>query len=99
MEEKMSIAEFLDKRCLDPKERISNSTYGYWRLNDLLQDFLDEYVADIRNKLTPCKNLCALINHLPHHIREDLMFSDLIWEEVKNSSDSIKYLSNSINYK
>jgi len=99
MEHRISITEFLKKQGLDPSEKLGRTPKGYTTINDLLQDFVDEYIADTRNKLTPCKNLCALINHLPHHIREDIMFSDLVWEEVRNSSDSIKYLSNSINYK
>ncbi len=51
-------------------------------------------VADIRNKLTPPKNLCAMIKALPRHILEDTQFEDLIIREVEQTEKSIDYLSN-----
>ena len=51
-------------------------------------------VADIRNKLTPLKNLCAVIKNLPRPLTDDTDLNNLILKEVSRVEKSIEYLSN-----
>lgn len=48
-------------------------------------------IPDIRNKLSPIKNLIALIEH--HLPLDSSELSDLIKKEIQRSKESIKYLS------
>jgi len=54
-----------------------------------------EIGADIRNKLTPVKNLIAMIINIPHVFRNgDVKTQALIKKEIKKCEESIKYLTN-----
>lgn len=65
-----------------------------WNVNPTLareaEKYLDELGADIRNKLSPPKNLCALLK-----IKEpDTKVNILIRKEIKNTENSVEYLKN-----
>ena len=62
--------------------------------NALLPDLSNSLVADIRNKLTPPLNLCAMIKDLPRPLTKDTDLNKMILKEVKQTEISIKYLSN-----
>lgn len=62
--------------------------------NCVLPVVSNSLVADIRNKLTPPLNLCAMIKNLPRPLTEDTDLNNLILKEVKQTEISIKYLSN-----
>ena len=59
-----------------------------------ISDVSNSLVADIRNKLTPIKNLCAMLKN------SDLMYDldknkhKLIEKEIKQTLKSVEYLSN-----
>lgn len=37
----MNIELFIKQRGLNPQEKLDNNTGGYWKLKDLLEDFVD----------------------------------------------------------
>lgn len=51
-------------------------------------------VADIRNKLNPIDNLCAMLRNAPRNLTDDEDINNLIFSEVKQCEKSIEYLSN-----
>lgn len=51
-------------------------------------------VADIRNKLNPINNLCAMLRNAPRNLTDDEDINNLIFSEVKQCEKSIEYLSN-----
>ena len=55
-----------------------------------------EVGADIRNKLTPCNNLVALVKLYLNETNVDkqAMLKKFIWKEIKQSKKSIKYIAN-----
>jgi deoxycytidylate deaminase len=60
------------------------------------QNNLDEIGADIRNKLSPFKNLLRLVEK--YHTEDDELIKSYLWnsikKELKQSEISIEYLSN-----
>ena len=63
-----------------------------WNINPTVardaEKYLDELGADIRNKLSPPKNLCALLK-----VAQDKDVQELIAKEIKNTEKSVEYLS------
>lgn len=65
-----------------------------WNINPSVareaEKYLDNMGADIRNKLTPPNNLCAMLK-----IKDpDTKTKILINKEIKNTENSIEYLKN-----
>ena len=62
--------------------------------NDLLHSVSDSLVADIRNKLSSPKNLCAMLQDscMPLHHNSDM--DKIVRKEIKNTLKNIEYLSN-----
>lgn len=54
----------------------------------------DKELADIRNKLTPIKNLVAMLKMINTPLTENSDFNKLIKKEISNVSESIEYLQN-----
>lgn len=64
-----------------------------WNVNPRLakdaEKYLEELGADIRNKLSPPKNLCALLK-----VPQEEKIKHLINMEIINTEHSVEYLSN-----
>ena len=60
--------------------------------DEMHQQMADEIIADIRNKLSPIKNLITMLENQIN--RDDYVkFHDFVEKEIENSKQSIKYLS------
>ena len=61
---------------------------------DSLDSVSNSLVADIRNKLSPINNLCAMLRNAPRNLTDDEDINNMIFSEIKQCEKSIEYLSN-----
>ena len=77
-----------DQMTLDDLEMVEFEMYE--------ADTTFSYGADIRNKLTPCKNLVSLLKIYFKEEDEEIKekIKEFIQKEMKNSEKNIKYIAN-----
>ncbi len=77
---------------IDENHRIS--LYLSDVLHQFTQDYHDKLIADIKNKLTPVKNLCALLKESELMYDLDVKKHKLIEKEIEQVLKTVEYLNN-----
>ena len=79
-----------------PSERQESTDHSKSTDNKALHiaDVSNSLVADIRNKLTPVKNLCAMLKNSDLMYDLDRSKHKLIEKEIEQTLKSVEYLSN-----
>jgi len=85
-------------RDMHPKDRVIDGDYNDFDNFEFVEyDLIEsgEVGADIRNKLSPCKNLAELVKVFldEEHPDKKNGLKELIYEEIKQSKKSVNYLA------
>ena len=73
---------------------VSKYLFENAELIELDVNICGEIGADIRNKLTPMKNLVAILKNAVFLRNGDVKMQAIIKKEIKKCGESIKYISN-----
>jgi hypothetical protein len=92
--------EFMDLDCkLSDDESVNkflNEQHGIFHDNrfvELLEQFSDWSMADLRNKLSPVLNLCAMVKNRHNDLYNNSKINDMLESELVKSVDIIKTIT------